>query len=72
MSATTVSDPDPVGSALVRFGTKAVIAYIYSLPADDPDRMAYEAAMTELGAALDALTPEQRERLRRIRGGGEA
>jgi hypothetical protein len=51
MTTTTMPDPESVGSTLVRFGTTCVRAYIDSLPADDPERVAYEAAIAGLSGA---------------------
>ena len=44
---TTMPEPESVGSALVRFGTTCARAYLDSLPADDPERLAYETAMAD-------------------------
>ena len=56
---------------LVAWASACVNGYIASLAPDDPERVAYEAAMVELREACDAITPEQREQLRRMLGGDE-
>jgi hypothetical protein len=56
---------------LVAFAGRCVNAYIGSLAPDDPERVAYEAAMDELRETCDGVTPEQRERLRRMLDGDD-